>query len=124
MVEVFSGEGHLTIRCFQGGHVCGQLLDIRYSIDIKDSLALMQLIERLFKLEPWLVTVAFPCTAYSRLIAYLNQHFSHWFGAQRKAEYVWLVLTRDLALIQADGARPVLVENPIRVACISRKSSC
>ena len=105
MIEVFSGEGHLTIRCLQGGHICGQPLDIRYSIDLRDAVALMELCEWVHKMRPWLVTIAFPCTAYSRLQTYLNRHLAPRFEAQRKAEYVWLVLTRDLALIQADGGR-------------------
>ena len=112
MIEIFSGDGHLTIICVQGGHLCGQPLDIRYSIDLKDVAALMQLIEWVARYEPWLVTIAIPCTAYSRLNKYLNAYLWRRFEAQQKAEYVWLELTRDLACIQATGGRLVLVENP------------
>ena len=112
MLEVFSGEGHFTIRAVQGGHTAGQPLDIRYSVDLKDLSAMIQLCEWIERYKPWVVSIAFPCTAYSRLNIYLNAHLAPRFAKQRREAYVFLELARDVSVMQVSNGRLSIIENP------------
>ena len=94
MVEVFCGEGNTTMRAVHGGHVVGQPLDIRYGIDLHEVVITAHLCEWVAKYKPWLVTIAFPCTAYSRLNMFLNAHLAPRFAKQKKFCYVFNLLWR------------------------------